>query len=376
MNSRIELNKDKQKVIDREKQTERVKKVVKRIVISIIIIFLLVFFTFLYITTIGTTSLMVNEEAIVNQKIPESFSGLKVIQFGDLHYSNNDLLKDVVNAITKRNPDLILFTGDLLGDEDLTPGNRKKLVKELESMYQELRKTNDRAEFEGFDSALSKLTSDQMFHVQNREITRLVGYCLVELCRFVDETELSDATSKEIWNLILQNLKTLESPSKTENYRRSFEMLEKIYQTALLKIAVSFGGEDNDVPLSLFQTIIHIVDAYSGLPTPSKRPSKSKKGESTSEDTQFTEEELQTELERIRGIIIQIMIAVIDLYRKIPYSLLDIILSNTIGEDENPVPAHIQLLTDLLSVKKAKLAPSVQKLITDIMVGSSVSTDD
>ena len=134
MNSRIELNKDKQKDIDREKQTERVKKVVKRIVISIIIIFLLVFFTFLYITTIGTTSLMVNEEAIVNNKLPESFSGLKVIQFGDLHYSNNDLLKDVVNAITKRNPDLILFTGDLLSNEDLTPGNRKKLVKELKKL--------------------------------------------------------------------------------------------------------------------------------------------------------------------------------------------------------------------------------------------------
>ena len=73
MNSRIELNKDKQKDIDREKQTERVKKIVKRIVISIIIIFLLVFFTFLYITTIGTTSLIVNEEAIINDKLPELF---------------------------------------------------------------------------------------------------------------------------------------------------------------------------------------------------------------------------------------------------------------------------------------------------------------
>ena len=252
----------------------------------------------------------------------------------------------------------------------------QKLVKELESIYQQLRKTNDRTEFDGFDSVLSMLTSEQMLHIQNREVTRLVGYCLVEMCRFVDEEELSDSTSKEIWSLILQNLKTLETPAKTENYHRSFEMLEKIYQTALLKIAVSFGGEDNDVPLTLFQTIIHIVDAFSGLPTPSKRPSKSKKSDSSNEDTQFTEEELQTELERIRGIVMQIMIAVIDLYRKIPYSLLDIILSNTIYEDESPVPAHVQLLTDLLSVKKAKLAPSMQKLFTDIMVGSSVSTED
>ncbi len=134
MNSRIELNKDKQKDIDREKHTEKVKKIVKRIVISIIIVFFLVFFTFLYITRIGTTSLIVNEEPIVNNKLPESFSGIKVIQFGDLHYSDNNLLKDVIKSIKIRKPDLILFTGDLLSDEDLTPDDRKKLVKELKKI--------------------------------------------------------------------------------------------------------------------------------------------------------------------------------------------------------------------------------------------------
>lgn len=183
MNSRIELNKDKQKDIDREKQTERVKKVVKRIVISIIIIFLLVFFTFLYITTIGTTSLIVNEEAIVNDKLPESFSGLKVIQFGDLHYNNNDLLKDVVNAITKRNPDLILFTGDLLGDEDLTPGDRKKLVKELKRLNSTLGKYAVLGESDN-DEALSILLdcgftvlddSNELIYNESNEPIMLVG---------------------------------------------------------------------------------------------------------------------------------------------------------------------------------------------------------
>ena len=183
MNSRIELNKDKQKDIDREKQTERVKKIVKRIVISIIIIFLLVFFTFFYITTIGTTSLMVNEEAIVNNKLPESFSGLKVIQFGDLHYSNNDLLKDVVNAITKRNPDLILFTGDLLSDEDLTPGNRKKLVKELKKLSTTLGKYAVLGESDN-DEALSILLdcgftvlddSNELIYNESNEPIMLVG---------------------------------------------------------------------------------------------------------------------------------------------------------------------------------------------------------
>ena len=183
MNSRIELNKDKQKDIDREKQTEKVKKIVKRIVISLIIIFLLVFFTFFYITNIGTTSLIVNEEAIVNSKLPESFSGLKVIQFGDLHYSNYDLLKEVVNAITKRNPDLILFTGDLLGNEDLTPKNRKKLVKELKRLNSTLGKYAVLGQSDN-DDAISILVdcgfkvlddSNELIYNESNEPIMLVG---------------------------------------------------------------------------------------------------------------------------------------------------------------------------------------------------------
>ena len=183
MNSRIELNKDKQKDIDREKQTERVKKVVKRIVISIIIIFFLVFFTFLYITKIGTFSLIVNEKAIVNSKLPESFSGLKVIQFGDLHYNNNEVLKDVVNEITKRNPDLILFTGDLLSNEDLTPGNRKKLVKELKKLDATLGKYAVLGETDN-DDAVSILVdcgftilddSNELIYNESNEPIMLVG---------------------------------------------------------------------------------------------------------------------------------------------------------------------------------------------------------
>ncbi|HIT38062.1 MAG TPA: metallophosphoesterase [Candidatus Onthousia faecipullorum] len=183
MKSRIELNEDKQKDIDREKQATVVKKIVKRIVISIIIIFLLVFFTFLYITKIGTTSLIVNEEAIVNNKLPESFSGLKVIQFGDLHYSNNTLLKDVVSAITKRNPDLILFTGDLLSNEDLTPGSRKKLVNELKKLDSTLGKYAVLGETDN-DEAISILVdcgftilddSNELIYNESNEPIMLVG---------------------------------------------------------------------------------------------------------------------------------------------------------------------------------------------------------
>ena len=49
MNSRTELNKDKQRDIDKEKQAARIKKIIKRIVLIIFAIFLLVFFLFFYI---------------------------------------------------------------------------------------------------------------------------------------------------------------------------------------------------------------------------------------------------------------------------------------------------------------------------------------
>ncbi len=140
MNSRTELNKDKQRDIDKEKQAARIKKIIKRIVLIIFAIFLLVFFTCLYIIKIGTSSLIVNEEAIVNSKIPESFNGIKIIQFSDLHYNDEALLKDTISSINKRNPDLIIFTGDLLTDEKLTPKNRKKLVKELKKLTASLGK--------------------------------------------------------------------------------------------------------------------------------------------------------------------------------------------------------------------------------------------
>ena len=134
MNSRIELNKDKQIDIDKEKQMNAIKKVIKKIVFAILIIFLLAFFTFFYITKIGTTSIIVNEEIISSSKIPESFSGFKIIQFGDIHYDNYDLLKDTINTINKRNPDIVLFTGDLLKDDNLTTKKRKNLVGELKKL--------------------------------------------------------------------------------------------------------------------------------------------------------------------------------------------------------------------------------------------------
>ena len=89
------------------------KKGTIRKIFYLIIILLVV--AILYSTSIK--SLNVKEYAIINNKININHQGLKIVHFSDLHYGTsiklNDL-KKIVKEINLLNPDVILFTGDLI----------------------------------------------------------------------------------------------------------------------------------------------------------------------------------------------------------------------------------------------------------------------
>lgn len=133
--TREELNHDKQKKIVDEANREQRKKVV--LLIFKIVIFLTIIFTlfYLYNTYISTAKIIVREERIVDNKIPQNFDGIKIVQFSDLHYGSNIFLDDLqklVKLINSRNPDLVVFTGDLI-DPSYTIKNKEKekLIKTL-----------------------------------------------------------------------------------------------------------------------------------------------------------------------------------------------------------------------------------------------------
>lgn len=66
---------------------------------------------------ISTKGLVVREYAVINEKLPKDLHGLKIIHFTDLHYKttiNEKELKTLVNNINELNPDIVVFTGDLL----------------------------------------------------------------------------------------------------------------------------------------------------------------------------------------------------------------------------------------------------------------------
>ena len=70
-----------------------------------------------YARYVGTTSLVIKEYSVINEKIPESFHGFKIVQFSDTHYGMttfNDELKNMVSKINILNPDIVVFTGDLV----------------------------------------------------------------------------------------------------------------------------------------------------------------------------------------------------------------------------------------------------------------------
>lgn len=136
--TREELNQDKQQeIIDEENRQTRKKIVILSLKIIFIIIFLFISF-YLYATYISTGILVVKEKRITNSKIPDSFNGLKIIHFSDLHYGSTIFLedvKDLVKTINNRKPDIVVFTGDLIDNNyDISTKEQEKLTKQLQEI--------------------------------------------------------------------------------------------------------------------------------------------------------------------------------------------------------------------------------------------------
>lgn len=113
MNSRKEKSKE---VISRIKK-EKLKKHKKRLIITLITIFILLLLIFLYIYFIEPRIILVHEYNIINEKIPDSFYGKKIIHFSDLLYGNttdSSTLEKLKEKIDKAKPDIIIYTGDLI----------------------------------------------------------------------------------------------------------------------------------------------------------------------------------------------------------------------------------------------------------------------
>ena len=136
--TREELNKKKQKLVSSHvKRTQR-KAIILFLFKLIFILFILIGGFYFLNKYIFTSKIIVKENRIVNKKIPSSFNGVKIIHFSDLHYGTTIFMDDVnylVELINERNPDLVVFTGDLI-DKNYNLNNKEQenLIKLLSSV--------------------------------------------------------------------------------------------------------------------------------------------------------------------------------------------------------------------------------------------------
>lgn len=91
----------------------------KKILISIVIFLIIILGVLVYSRFIGTANLNTNE-IIINSDISNSFNGLKIVHFSDLHYKKvitEKRVKEVIDEINKIDADIVIFTGDLINKD-------------------------------------------------------------------------------------------------------------------------------------------------------------------------------------------------------------------------------------------------------------------
>ncbi len=128
MVSRTEKNKSKRKEINKEENKEKRKKILNSTFKVLMCIAIIISIAYIILRYVGNYGLVVKEESLVYESLPENFHGLKIIQFSDLHYGttvDTKKLESIVNKINSINPDIILFTGDLI--DRTYPINNKEI---------------------------------------------------------------------------------------------------------------------------------------------------------------------------------------------------------------------------------------------------------
>lgn len=86
----------------------------------LLVLIILIVSIFIYSRFINTSGFKVVEDAISIANLPDSFEDFKIVQFSDVLLGSTKSVEDlesIVNRINELNPDIIVFTGDLIAKD-------------------------------------------------------------------------------------------------------------------------------------------------------------------------------------------------------------------------------------------------------------------
>ncbi len=114
----------------------------KRFLKILLFFLILVIIIMFYSLFIVPNKLETHEYRVEAPTLDESYNGLKIVHFSDLHYLRNlnkSKLDKIIDEINLINPDIVVFTGDLI-DVDFTPSDEDinyltNKLKEINAKY-------------------------------------------------------------------------------------------------------------------------------------------------------------------------------------------------------------------------------------------------
>lgn len=181
--------KKKDKSIDIEK-----KESSKRSLASFFIVFVLfLVLTYIYAHYMGTKGIKIKEYNVINENIPTSFDGISIIQFSDLELGTTFSIEDLEELVDKINsyePDIVVFTGDIVhpghslsGEETDKVGT---LFKKIDALLGKYAVRGDDDQYDGvFDEVMSKSdfinVSNSYELIYHKGLTPIVLYGLDSL---------------------------------------------------------------------------------------------------------------------------------------------------------------------------------------------------
>lgn len=143
-----------------------------------IYILLIIGLIIIYSRYIATTGIQIKEYSVINNKIPKSFKGFKVVHFSDLKYgstTDQKYLKKLVNKINELNPDIIIFTGDLItSNYKLTDNDKKSIIENLNKLDPKIDIYSIRGDNDINETYNSIITQTKIIEINN--LNKLIYY--------------------------------------------------------------------------------------------------------------------------------------------------------------------------------------------------------
>lgn len=193
----------------------------RKIIKILLVIFIILLAIILYARYVGTMGFITKEYKVKDKDIPEDFDGIKIVHFSDLHYKraiNTEKIESIIDEINLINPDIVVFTGDLV-DRD-TPLSKKdyntltNLLSKINSKYGKYAVMGNHDYYKDSEKILDIFegsnfkyleNSYDIIYSKNKEKIFIgglgnVSYKLDDLSKLMDTEELKD---EDMYKIIL-----------------------------------------------------------------------------------------------------------------------------------------------------------------------------